>query len=189
MMPLLKNSAALVFLFIALLFAGCTEEKVNPDVEQSLLGAGMPTQESWNSKVNIYGDNGKLNAILYADHITDYRDRRVIFLQKMKVDFYDSTQTIATRLTADSGKVDDNVNKMYAIGNVVAVNDSGTTLKTQELTWRRLDRKIATDKFVTVNSKKEDLQGYGFESDQNIRNWVIFKPVINTTVKDNGAKK
>ena len=178
------------FFFIAMiLLSGCAEEKINPGVDKSLPGTEMPTQESWNSQAYFYGDNGKLSAILYSDHIVDYQEKGLMFLKKMKVDFYDSLQHISTWLTADSGKVDDTIKKIFAIGNVVAVNDSGTVLKTEELVWRRTDEKIVTDKFVTVTSKKEDLQGYGFESDQHIRNWVIFKPVITTTVNEEKKKK
>lgn len=182
-----SNIASIIL--AALLLSGCGEEKINPGVDASLPGTEMPTQESWKSQAYFYGDDGKLSAILYADHIVDYQEKGLMFLKKMKVDFYDSLQHISTWLTADSGKVDDNIRKIFAIGNVVAVNDSGTVLKTDELVWRRTDEKIVTDKFVTVTSKKEDLQGYGFESDQHIRNWVIFKPVITTTVNEEKKKK
>jgi LPS export ABC transporter protein LptC len=63
---------------------------------------------------------------------------------------------------------------MYAIDNVVAENDSGTVLKTNELMWRNSDQKIITDKFVTITSPKEVIQGYGLESDQQLKNYKIF---------------
>jgi hypothetical protein len=56
----------------------------------------------------------------------------------------------------------------------VVVNDSGVTITTSELMWRNKDRKIVSDKFVTILSPKEKIQGYGFESDQSLRNYVIY---------------
>lgn len=40
--------------------------------------------------------------------------------------------------------------------------------------WRNKDRKIVSDKFVTVISPNETIQGYGFESDQSLQNYVIY---------------
>jgi hypothetical protein len=40
--------------------------------------------------------------------------------------------------------------------------------------WRNKDRKIVSDKFVTILSPKEKIQGYGFESDQSLRNYIIY---------------
>lgn len=179
----------ITFIVLALYLTGCSDTKINPEVEKSISGSDMPSTESWNFKLMFYGENARLSAILYADHQRKFDEKNLTSLRKMKVDFYDSTQNISTRLVADSGKVDDNIGMIYAIGNVIASNDSGTVLKTEELAWRKRDEKIVTDKFVTVTSKTEDIQGYGLESDQHIRNWVIFKPIVNTLINQDKKKK
>lgn len=183
------NIVFIIFSLTSFYLAGCSETKVNPEVEKTISSADMPSYESWNFDMRFYGSKGRLSAILYADHQRQYEEKNLTFLTKMKVDFYDSTQNISTWLTADSGKVDKNIGMTYAIGNVIAMNDSGTVLKTDQLAWRDRDQKIVTDKFVTVTSKKEDIQGYGFESDQHIRNWTIFKPIVNTTFNQTKKKK
>jgi len=180
------NISALIFLLFVL--TCCQEEKINPGVDHSVPAGVVASQESWHSQYLFYGAKGSLTAILYADHLSDYPEKRLMFVTKMKVNFYDSLQNVSTYLVADSGKYDYALERFYAIGNVIAVNDSGTTLKTEQLEWRRVDKKIVTDKFVTVTSKKEDLQGYGFESDEHIRNWTVFKPVINTVFEEKKKK-
>ena len=40
--------------------------------------------------------------------------------------------------------------------------------------WRNRDRKIVSDKFVKVISPKEVIEGYGFESDQSLKNYIIY---------------
>ena len=72
---------------------------------------------------------------------------------------------------------------MYAIDSVVAVNDSGIVVKTNELEWRNRDKKIVSDKFVTIDSPSEHIEGYGFESDQHLRNYVIYNITYITTAK------
>ena len=95
-------------------------------------------------------------------------------MDTIKVNFYDQLGHISSVLTANKGKADDVTNDLYAIDSVVAVNDSGVTLKTQELMWKNKERKIVTDKFVTIISPKEKMQGYGLEADQNLRNYTIY---------------
>ncbi|OGU49265.1 MAG: LPS export ABC transporter periplasmic protein LptC, partial [Ignavibacteria bacterium GWC2_36_12] len=77
-------------------------------------------------------------------------------------------------LTAKKGRVDDATRDLYAIDSVIVVSDSGSTITTDELKWRNSDKKIVSDKFVTIISTKEKIQGYGFESDQHIQNYVIY---------------
>jgi LPS export ABC transporter protein LptC len=79
-----------------------------------------------------------------------------------------------TTLTSKRGKVDEHTNNLYAIDSVVTVNDSGIVVTTEEMMWRNEDKKIISDKFVTIVSPKEKIQGYGFESDQQLQNYIIY---------------
>jgi hypothetical protein len=63
----------------------------------------------------------------------------------------------------------------------VAVNDSGIVITSDEMMWRNRDRKIVSDKYVTIVSPKEKIEGYGFESDQNLRNYIIYNITYITT--------
>jgi len=182
---LLNIASVFLFLF-ALIEAGCSDEKINPSIEQSVTSNDI-TAEGWNSYL-LLTENGRLKTILHYQHMTDYGEKGIKTLSKIKVDFYDSTQTATSYLTADSGRVEGDGAVMYGIGNVVAINDSGRTLKTEVLVWKRSTQKISTDRFVSITSPKEDVEGYGFESDQSIKNWTIFKPVI-TTISNLEEKK
>lgn len=157
----------------AALIISCSDNKIKPSVDTSSNDTGnVPTQESWNSKI-YFTNMGVTDAILYAEHIMVYNDRKVTLLEGVKIDFYDSG-TVTSTLTSKRGRVNDITNDMYAIDNVVAKNDSGTVLETEELVWRNKDKKIVSDKFVTVTSPEEVIQGYGFESDKGLDNYTIF---------------
>jgi LPS export ABC transporter protein LptC len=99
----------------------------------------------------------------------------------LKLDFFNPQQIKTTTLTSKRGRVDDKTRNLYAIENVVAVNDSGITLETEELMWRNSDSKIVSDKFVTITTPTERIQGYGFESDQHLKNYIIYKVTYITT--------
>ncbi|MFH1196195.1 MAG: LPS export ABC transporter periplasmic protein LptC [bacterium] len=173
----------LIVPILMILFFSCSEEKIEPQVGQQQDSAKIPDQESWNSKV-IMTEDGILRAILFSDHITVYEDQNIKLLDNVKIDFYNEQQQKTTTLTSNKGKVDDKTNNLYAIQNVVAISDSGDTLWTDELMWNNKRKKITTDKFVTIASKKERIEGYGFESDQHLRNYVIFNITFITQTKE-----
>ena len=68
-------------------------------------------------------------------------------------------------------------NDMKAIGNVVAISDSGITLHTDTLYWDAKNEKMSTEDSVMITTlKKDTLYGIGFESDSDLENWKILKP-------------
>ncbi len=159
---------------VVMFFAGCTGERVKPAIDPNLIVQELPTQESWNSKV-VFTDSGYTKAILYTGHLRVFSKSMETLLDSgVKVDFYNTMEKVSTVLTSKRGRVDDAKRDLYAIDSVVAVSDSGVTITTEELMWRNKDRKIVSDKFVTIISPKEKIQGYGFESDQSLQNYVIY---------------
>lgn len=163
----------LLILSILFLFPFCSSKRVKPSVDGKFSVEELPSQESWNSIVT-FSDSGKISAILYAGHLRKYEEKRETYLdQNIKVDFYDQNEVQTTTLTSIKGRVDETTNNLYAIDSVVVSSDS-VTIKTDEMMWRNKDRKIVSDEFVTVISPQEEIQGYGFESDQNLNNYVIY---------------
>jgi LPS export ABC transporter protein LptC len=65
---------------------------------------------------------------------------------------------------------------MLAKGNVIVVSDSASTkLQTNELHWKQSTRKIHTDAYVKITSPNEIINGWGFESNENLSNYKIYK--------------
>jgi LPS export ABC transporter protein LptC len=154
--------------------SGCAE-KIKPSVLGGVSSAALPTQESWNSKVT-FTDSGVVKAILKAGHISQYEGSKQTLLDKgVHVDFFDEHGVHSSVLTSETGKVDENTNNLEAIGNVVVVSDSGVVVETEKLFWDNQRQLIHSDEFVKITSPKENLQGHGFESDQNLKNYKVFR--------------
>ena len=163
-----------LFIIIILFVAGCSDDNVKPTIDTSLKAGELPSQESWNSTI-VFSDSGKTKAILHTGHLRVFdRSQETLFDQGLKVDFYDENMVNTSTITSKRGRVNDATKDLYAIDSVVAVSDSGTVVKTQELMFRNKDQKIVSDKFVTITSPKETIKGYGFESDRSLRNYVIY---------------
>ena len=119
-----------------------------------------------------------------AGHLQVFTESRETLLDGgVKVDFYDPNEVKTTTLTSKRGRVDDATQNLYAMDSVVAVNDSGIVIRTDELMWKNSERKIVSDKFVVIESPKERIEGVGFESDQQLRNYVIYN-ITYITRKD-----
>ena len=172
----------IIFPIIIWLFIyGCTKEKVEPTVNVQLTAEEIPDQESWNSTI-FFTDSGRTKAILIAGHLRVFsKNKETLLDSNIRVEFYNNEEIHTTTLTSKRGKVDEKTNNLYAIDSVVAVNDSGIVITSDEMMWRNKDRKIVSDKYVTIVSPKEKIEGYGFESDQNLRNYIIYNITYITT--------
>lgn len=158
---------------IILIITACKTERLKPPIDYSFKDENIPIQESWNSRV-IFSDSGKIKAILNAGHIQVFPQRNETLLDDgLKVDFFDMNEVKTTTLTSKRGRVDDLTSDLYAIDSVVVFSDS-VTIFTELIKWENDERKIVSDKFVTILSPTEKIQGYGFESDQSLKNYVIF---------------
>lgn len=164
-------SAAFLFLII---LTGC-EEKVKPSVLSGVSSTQLPSQESWHSTIT-FSDSGIIKAIVKAGHIYAFDNSRVTHLDSgVVVDFFDEFGKHTTQLTSLRGSVDEGTNNLEATGNVVVRSDSGTTVYTEKMFWTNEKQLIHSPEFVRIISPKEQLQGTGFESDHNLRNYKIFK--------------
>lgn len=171
------------YLLLLIFLVGCSETKLKPQIDSSITSDELPDQES-NNAVITFTEAGKLKAILYADNIKLMGEQSEKLLENVKIEFFDEEENKTSVLTSLKGKIDDNTQDMYAIDSVVAVSDSGVTLTTDELTWLNKSKKITSDKFVRIVSEDEIIEGYGFESDQNLTNYTIFNITYITTVEE-----
>ena len=177
-----KSSIVLLLALSSLLLYAC-EEKIKPSVSSAVNG-DVPSQESWNAKIT-FTDSGRVTAILHAGHIAVYENKKFTYLDSgVVIDFYDEEQRHTSVLTAQRGKVNDVTHDLEAHGNVIAVSDSGTTVKSDEMFWNNATQKVHTQAFVEVTSPKEHIRGQGFESDRDLKQYKIFKVTGQATTNE-----
>lgn len=169
-------SAQKLFLFvgIVLLFelVAC-DDKFKP-TQTNINAVDMPSQESWNSKV-IFSDSGNTKAILNAGHISVYTNKGYTLIDSgAVVDFYRDGVKVSN-LEGRKGKIDDRTKDIEIYDSVIVVNNEGSELKTQKLLWNNKTQKVSSDEFVTIKTPNEIIEGIGFESDQNLKNYKIYK--------------
>lgn len=174
----MKNAVTDNLLFLTLMFSllviGC-EDKIKPTVLPGIDSQSLPQQESWNSRV-VLSDSGNVKAVIDAGYIRKFDSPSVTLLsESVTVYFYNEIGKQTSTMTSDEGKVDEATNNLEVYGHVVVVSDDSTRLRTAKLFWDNRRRLIHTPEFVSIVSPKEKMQGTGFESDQQLRNYKIFK--------------
>lgn len=169
------------FLMILLLLAGCDDQAVKPPVGKDFKTEQIPDQESIKSKI-VFSDSGIVKAVLTTGRVRMFRGREETLLDSgLVVDFFDPSGIKTTTLTSRFGRVNDKTKDLYAMGDVVVKSDSGTVLRTDRLMYRASDQKILTELPVEITSPTETIKGVGFESDKQLKNYVIYRITYVTT--------
>jgi LPS export ABC transporter protein LptC len=150
-------------------------EKIRPSVLPGIDTKHGPQQESWHSTI-LVTDSGKVQAKIIAGYIRKFDGPQETLMDSgVVVLFYNELGKQTTTMTAKSGKVNEQTYNIDAYGNVLVVSDDSTRLRSDRLFWDNGRRLIHTPDFVSVTSLKEKVQGQGFESDQRLKNYRIFK--------------
>lgn len=161
------------FFLLAILLSSCARETLQDMPSRE----GLPDQEGWDVTI-VLTDAGMMRAKVKSGHLEKYNDREFVLLDSnVIVDFYDDKEQHTSILTSRIAEVNQASNDMKAIGNVVAVSDSGITLYSETLRWNSKEEKLRTkDNIMITTLEKDTLYGVGFESDSDMKNWKILSP-------------
>jgi LPS export ABC transporter protein LptC len=171
---LIKSYFCYLLFVICYFLTGCTSDKIAPPKTDISSSDSIPNQISYNASVT-FSDSGKVKAVLYAGRIRIFSKFNYTLVDSSaKVDFY-KNGLIASTLTGNRGKIYDNTKDVEVYDNVKLVSIEGSLLTTNKLFWVNLTQRIKSDEFVHITTKTDDIQGYGFEADQNLKNYVIYK--------------
>jgi LPS export ABC transporter protein LptC len=163
-----------ILIFVTSSFLSCSSDKLAPVKTDIITSDSIPSQESFNAIVT-FSDSGRVKAILKAGLIRVYSKFNYTLIDSnASVDFYKAGAYSST-LTGKRGKIYDATKDVEVYDSVRLVSVDGSVLTTNKLYWVNLTQKIKSDEFVHIVTKTDDIQGYGFESDQSLKNYVIRK--------------
>ena len=169
-----KPIFALFFTLFQLLISSCGSEKVEPVKTNISSSDSIPTQESFNTTV-MFSDSGVVKAVLVANKIKVFSKFNFTLIDSgATVDFYNKGVYNST-LTGKRGKIFDTSKDVEVYDSVRLVSTDGSVLTTNKLYWVNETQRIKSDDFVHITTNTDDISGYGFEADQNLKNYVIHK--------------
>lgn len=122
--------------------------------------------------------NGQVKAKLLAPIMLRYQldTPKVEFPNTLKVDFYDDSSKVESKLFAKYGRYLESENKVYLRDSVVVYNISGDTLFSNELYWDQTRAVFYTEKNVIIHKPDQKVYGKGLIADQSFKWFTIKHP-------------
>lgn len=170
-------AAAALLGAVAWLFSGCTPEKQHY-VPNSLGGDITPTMATADV-TTLISDSGYTRYKVVTPLWQMFEDADEPFWRfpdGIELEQYDHEMNPESNVVCDSAIYLSRKRIWQLDGNVVMVNTLRDSFLTQQLFWDQNKRKIYTDSFIHIVRSDRTIEGYGFESDQNMLWYTVTKP-------------
>ncbi|HLC82870.1 MAG TPA: LPS export ABC transporter periplasmic protein LptC [Bacteroidia bacterium] len=174
-MLVVKNILFLLILATTFFFASC-ENDLNEVALLTKKGKLAPTESSTDLNV-LSTDSGKLvfrlKAPLMDHYVIGVEDPYSEFPKGIYIENYDKNNKVKTTMKADYAIRYEKTKKMEAKQHIVIVNENGETLTTEHLIWNEETKRIKSDTYVEIKTKKEIIKGTGMEANEDFTEWEI----------------
>ena len=162
----MKNLFLLLFLFATL--AGCNQAEVKELAEYT-----GPLSEAENVEM-FYSEKDQIKIKMNAPVLFEFKNGDREFPKGVEMEFYDESGKLESTLKANHAFYLKDENLWRGRGNVEVKNVAkNEQLNTEELFWKQADKKIYTDKFVTIRMQGDVIYGEGLEAKEDLSEYTI----------------
>ena len=168
-------SIAILLTGIAMLFFSCAN-KIEK-IKEFSAGDKLPTMDAELFEM-IYSDSTIVRFKLITPRLLRYDQEKIPFTEfpeGIEIEKFNEKMQVVSVITSDYALYYTREKKWIAKNNVVAINQAGDSLKTEELIWEEAKGKFYSEQFVKIIRTDQIITGIGFESDQDMSNWEIKK--------------
>lgn len=132
-----------------------------------------------------YSENELIKTKITADLVYEFQSGDREFPKGMYLEFYNEFGRLTSTLRADHAYYFKEQNQWRGRGDVEVKNiESSEQLNTEELFWKPTDKKIFTDKFVTIRQQNDVIYGTGLEANEDLSNYKIIKVSAELEIKE-----
>ncbi len=162
-------------MFVLVLACGKTKHDV---VNLSFDPETMPTMVTENV-ITLISDSGTMRYKLKADVWQVFDKAREpfwffpegIYLERFTDDF-----SVEATVRADTAWNYTSMKLWKLKGNVFVQNMNGDRFSSEELYWDQMQQIVYSDEYIEIKTGQTELKGYGFESNQEMTDYIIFHP-------------
>lgn len=170
-----KTLTIILFSFSAFVFFSCRDNK--KEIDQIMQKQTVFPSEQGEVVEIIYTDSGLVQMRITAPVMNHYTynvpEAYTEMPKGIYVEFFNDSGKVKTTLKAGYAIRYEKNKRTEARKNVVVVNINGEVLNTEKLNWDEVNKRIYTEAFVKITTKKDILKGTGMESDQDFTNYEI----------------
>ncbi len=171
-----SRSIVTLFVGVTMFLFSCTPNKVE-EISEYIPENEMPVMSADTFEM-VYSDSSVVRFKMKAPEVLNFKGENphLEFPRGINIEKFNEKQEIVSVLSADYAKYLEKEAMWIAENNVIAINEDGDSLKTEELIWEEKGQRIFSDKYVKIIRDDQIINGIGFESDQDMTNWEIKKP-------------
>jgi LPS export ABC transporter protein LptC len=163
---------------VMLLFVASCQKKTEELVDIIFNPDSVPTMTT-DSVITLISDSGvtRYKLITKKWQVFDgAKEPYWFFPEGIYLERFDSLFNVEAVVFADTAWNYVNKQLWRLKGNVNAQNMKGEKFFSDELFWDQHQQRIYSDKYIEIQKGETELKGYGFESNQEMTEYRIFKP-------------
>jgi len=173
------NARVCVLLLVGTLTIGCGGSETKEIIEYK-----GPLSEI-DSVELFYSENDRVKVKMTADLMYEFENGDREFPKGVFMEFFDELGQLESTLRANHAYFFSKEDHWRGRGDVEVKNIAKSNqLNTEELFWRRKDKKIVTDKFVTITREGDVLYGQGLVANEDLSEYAITKPSGDMEIKE-----
>ena len=162
---------------VLIIASGCGNPvKERRSLETGFIGINHPVQESWTVRLALT-ESGIKRGVIEAGHSAEYRSNAGSehhLDHGIRLTLFDNNGHATTTIRSEKAVIHDNQD-IEAEGNVIITSSGTTVIKTEYVKRTARDKMIRSERFVTITKPGETIRGVGFESDQALKKYRIFR--------------
>jgi len=144
----------------------------NSEIKEPLEYNG-PVSEGENIEL-YYSEKDLVKVKMTAALVYEFKNGDQEFPKGLYIEFYDETGQLESTLKANHAYFFKEQNQWRGRDNVEVKNlEKREQLNTEELFWKPAEKRIFTDKFVTIRQQKDVLYGEGLEANEDLSDYTI----------------
>lgn len=106
------------------------------------------------------------------------------FNRGLYLEQYNDSMSVISTFICDSAIYLSNDKLWEFIGNVRMRNQAGDRFLTEQMYWDTRAHKIYSDSFIHIERADRIIEGFGFETDEKIRDYIVRRPTMIIPVSD-----
>jgi LPS export ABC transporter protein LptC len=175
----MNRSILLYLLPVALLAIGCGKQEIKEPQEYK-----GPLREVENVEM-FYTESERIKVKMNAALVYELQNGDREFPKGLYMEFYDDLGNMESTLRANHAYYFKEQDQWRGQGKVEVKNIAkNEQLNTEELFWKPVQKKIFTEKFVTIRQQGDVIYGTGLDAKQDLSDYVIHKPYGDIEVNE-----
>jgi LPS export ABC transporter protein LptC len=175
----MSKSILLALVFIGMATLPSCRESVDPSAMAAYEG---PINSAMDIHI-LHSDSAVLRSEITAPKQLEFANGNLEFPEGIDIQLFNVNGQLETTLRADRGFFMRDQNLYRGEGDVQVKNLSkDQRLQTEEIFWNQAEKKIYTEKFVTIQERQTIFNGTGMEADDSFSNYRLKKVRDSRTV-------